>query len=163
MARQSGKLDEILNAIVIRLRDQISDFNSSNCYLSMDPDAIPQSPGEFTCVVAPTSGSFEEAFLDGGGQQQCTSAGGFVAKVHSPVQLDDLGRDVEFLTHDSLGLIELMRLVLKALVAWSPKDDLGNELTRDPLLPANFAFTRTRRSLGAVEITFHLSHDWDLS
>ena len=163
MARDKGKFDAILLAVVDRLISQVGGLNAANCYLSLNPDALPMpNPGDFICVVAPTSGAFSDSMFEGGGQEQTTSDSGVIVKIHSPVQLDEVHRDAVFLTDATLGLIENVRLTIKALADWSPGTS-GNELTRDPLIPSDFAFTRNGRGLGACELTFKLSFDWDLS
>lgn len=164
MARDKGKLDTQLSAIVDRIIDEVSAYDSASCYLSLNPDALPApNPGDFICVVAPTSGSFDGGLFMGGGVEQVTCEAGVVVKVHSPVQLDETHRDAEFLTNSSLGLIENVRLVMKALTDWSPVDGSSDDITRDPLSPASITFTRQSRSLGGCEVVFHTLMDWDLS
>lgn len=162
MARDKGTFDAILLAVVARLIDQVGGFNAATCYLSLNPDALPMpNPGTIICVVAPTSGAFDEAMFEGGGIEQTNSVSGIIVKIHSPVQLDEVHRDAVFLTDESLGLIGKVRLIIKALADWSPTVG-ADEQTRDPLIPSDFAFTRNSRSLGACELTFRLSFDWDL-
>lgn len=163
MARDKGDLSSILAAIVARLIDQVTEFNAANCYLSINPDSLPSGPGEITCVVAPTSGTFDQGMIEGGGDEQNTSDGGVIVKIHSPVQLDEADRDTVFLTDASLGLLSFAKQAMQALSGWSPDDGGGNETTRDPLHPAGYAFQRDGRKLGACELTFHLKFDWDLS
>lgn len=164
MPRGSGKLDAILSAIVARLIAQVSGCNAATCYLCLNPDAVPSpNPGDFVYVVAPTGGEFDDALFDGGGQNQATVNAGVIVKIHSPVQLDEARHDAQFLTHSTLGVLEKSRLVMKALADWSPADGGANEITRNPLIPANYGITHSQRQLGAVELTFHLTYDWDLS
>lgn len=163
MARNKGTFDAILLAVVDRLISQVGGLDEANCYLSLNPDVLPMpNPGDFVCVVAPTSGMFSDSMFEGGGVEQTTSDSGIIVKIHSPVQLDEVHRDAVFLTDATLGLIAKVRSTLKALSDWSP-GSVGSELTRDPLIPSDFAFTRNSRSLGACELTFKLSFDWDLS
>lgn len=160
MARLKGDPVAILQAVVDRLIDQLG-LTDATCYLSIDPDAVPSpSPGDLIFVVSPTSGNFNEAMFDGGGQEQMTLDGGIVVKIHTPVQLDEPKHDALLVGQESRGVLRHATLTLKALANWSP-DKNGNELTRDPLIPSGFAIGRKSRSLGWVELTFKCSFDWD--
>lgn len=164
MARDKGKLGDILTAVVARLIDQVSGYNAANCYLSIDPDSVPEpGVGEFTIVVSPASEQFQGPYFEGGGEQQATTQEGIIiVKIHSPVQLDEPHRDTIWLTDTTLGICEKMRLVMKALSNWSPGTS-GNELTRDPFSPGGYVFTRRDRGLAGVEMTFRFMFDWDLT
>lgn len=164
MARGSGKLEDILQAVVDRLIAQIpATCNAATCYLSLDPDAKPApNAGSLIYVVAPTSGSFNDGYIDGGGQSQCTVAGGVIVKIHSPMQLDKPQHDEQLLKNATRGVLAAATAALKALVAWSPVL-ATNEITRDPLIPAGFVIGRSDRSMGFIELTFTCTFDWDLS
>lgn len=161
MSRDTGDLAVILQLIVSRIISTCG-FNEATCYLSLNPDAIPANPGDFFCVVAPTSGAYNEPMFDGGGLNQTTVESGVIVKIHSPVQLDEQHRDATFLTDASLGLIGKMKAVLKHLSGWDPTVG-GNEQTRDPLIPAEHIFTRPSRALGGVELVFRCNFDWNLT
>lgn len=168
MARVSGKLDAILAAIVARIIAQVSGANAATCYLCLNPDTLPvPNPGDFVYVVAPTSGRFDDRNWDGGGQDQATvDPAGVVVKIHSALQLDEAQREATFLTDTTHGILEKWRLVVKALTApdWNPAaSGSGDILVRDPLIPADFAMTRSNRGLGAIEQNFRFSFDLDLS
>lgn len=161
MARDKGNPVTILEGVVTRLIDQLG-LTDANCYLSIDPDALPSpSPGQLIFVVSPTSGNFNEALFDGGGQEQTTLEGGIVVKIHSPLQLDKPHQDVKFLGDESRGILRYATRVLKALAGWSP-GVVGSEQTRDPLIPSGMVIGRKKRSLGWLELTFKCSFDWDL-
>lgn len=165
MPRQFGDPQVILQVIVTRIITAIgSRFSDANCYLSINPDSLPApSPGGLTCVVSPASGSFDEAYFEGGGNQQLLLNGGIIVKVHSPLQLDQSGRDVELLVNESHGVIDCATEILEALSNWSPVAANGDELTRDPLIPRDIHYTRATNKLGGVEIGFGCNFDWDLT
>lgn len=164
MARNLGKLKTILEKIVARLIDQIENATAANCYLSVNPDALPApGPGGIVYIVSPTSGTFDEAYYEGGGREQLFAKGGIVVKIHSPLQLDQPGHDLAFLTHESQGIIDRATDVISALSDWSPEDASSNAQTRDPLYPHSYAFTRASKSLGGCEIVFNCNFDWDVS
>jgi len=163
-AHTSAKLEDILQAVVDRLIDQVAGFSDANCYLSINPDATPEpNPGDYICVVAPTGGMFDENAYHGGGEGQCTINSGILVKLHSPIQLDQPHRDAEFLKHASLGVLAKWRLIVKALLwPWQLQID-GNDGTRDPLIPAEYTLSRRDRRLGAIEQVFKANFDLDLS
>lgn len=163
-AHTVAKLEDILQAIVERIIDQVAGFTEANCYLSIDPNSTPEpNPGQFVCVVAPTSGAFDEAKYDGGGEDQATINGGVVVKLHSPLQLDQPHRDGEFLRHTTLGVLRIWREIVKSLI-WPWQLQIGDDDgTRDPLIPADYTFERRSRKLAAIEQTFKVNFDLDLT
>ena len=58
--RTFGLLDEILTAIVERIRAQVPELdNAGKCFLALNPDQPPAATtGEFFAIVSPTSGTF---------------------------------------------------------------------------------------------------------
>jgi len=162
MARTSGKLDVILSAVAARIIAQVTGFTAANCYVSLNPENVVPSPGQFVAVVSPLSGQFNEAYLDGGGQNQATADAGVSVRLYSPLALDEAHRDTQFLTHSAYGVLEQWRLIIKALAAWSPTSG-ADEIVRDPLLPAGFSLGRPTQGLGYIEQDFKFSFDLDLS
>lgn len=165
MPRDKGTLDAILAAIVARLIDEIPDLcNPATCFESLDPWGLPApNPGNMVFVVAPMSGEFDAAYLEGGGQEQATANTGVTVAIHSPVVLDEPRRDTHFLRNSTHGVLQVARRVLAALTDWTPKSPGGlDELTRDPLMPAGYVFQRNDRAMGAMGVQFALSFDWDL-
>lgn len=165
MADSASYLD-ILNLIVARIRATVPEFeDAGNCFLSLNPDAVPPSPGNLICIVAPMSGSFGQDYFDGGGQAQMQVSGGFIVKIHSPITLDFAGDETDFLTdtENGLGVISAMENVLRNLAGWSPTSVNGTHLSRDQIAPAAFHFSRNSDRIGAAEIEFNLNFDWDVS
>lgn len=163
MARDKGKPEVIYPAIVARLIAQISGQNVANTYHAIDPDDV-GGPGEFTMVISPASGTFDEAMFEGGGQSQLTANGGCIVKIHSPVVLDEVKRDAIALNDAAKGLWFKAKQVIAALADWSP-GTAGSELTRNPLYPKAYAFTKDRTTgrTSAIELHFGLDFDWDVS
>lgn len=165
MARTGqGTLEEILQACVDRIIDQVPLATAANCYLCLDPDSVPPSSGEFIFAVAPLSGQFEEGMWDGGGLDQATVDSGLIVKIHSPLQLDEPQRDREFLLSNTHSVLKQHRLVIKALCdpTWSPMRG-EDEIIRDPIIPGAWSITRRDRGLGAIEQEFRLNFDMDFS
>lgn len=169
MPRGSGLPEDILDAIVARLIDQIPDLcKPETCYQAIDPDDIGPSLGDVTFVVAPMSGNFPQEYYEGGGLEQLTVFGGVTVKIHSPLQLDQAGRDLIAMIDRPRGLWRVARRVIRALAnpEWSPmKGD--NEITRDPLVPAGYDISRggnrkSKRKIRGIELNFRLNFDWDV-
>lgn len=166
MARNLGLPEDIFDAIVARLIDQIPNFcTEASTYHAINPDAIASNPGDLIFVVAPLSGNAPLEYQAGGGEQQLTIDGGFMVKIHSPLQLDQFPHDAYMLKEKSRGLWKVSRRVLAAIVNWDPlKGD--NEITRDPIAFLGFSLgkgPRKKRSLGSIELHFKLMWDWDIT
>jgi hypothetical protein len=168
MPREYGKLEIILQSIVDRIIDQLVEATTANTYINFDPDAT-SNPGKFVFVVAPAGGTFDEAMIDGGGNAQATSTTNIVVKIHSPDQRDQAGRGNTSLIDSTTGLTLVHRKLLRALVAFDPVDDDGNEQCRNPLMPGQFTYQRATqagqgpRSYSAVEQVFVADFDWNLN
>ncbi len=162
MARDKALPQNVYVAVVDMLRAAIDGCTDANCFFCLDPDAIPPSPGELIYVVSPTSGTFDEGMMDGGGVQQLTVEAGVLVKIHSPLMLDQVGNDTSLLNDESLGLWGKATEVLAALAIQSPTV-AGNAQTRDPLMPHSFSITKSHKRLGAIEMTFKVLFDWDVS
>jgi hypothetical protein len=161
--RTSGLPDEILNAVVERIRSQVPELNNAGrCFLALNPQKA-QSPttGDFFCVVAPASGVFQREFFEGGGQQQATVESTITATIFSTSQLDPALRDAIFLTGTTRGIFKVATKLLKALADWSPQIS-EREMTRDPLVPLRYSIARSDRGLGSIELEFKVTFDWNL-
>jgi len=167
MARQYGKLETILQSIVDRIIDQLTEATIDNTYVNFDPD-VTNNPGKFVFVVAPAGGVFDESMIDGGGLAQVTGTTNIVVKIHSPDQRDQSGRAKTSLMDSAAGLAIVHRKLLKALTTFDPVDDDGNEQCRNPLMPGQFHYQRAGaagqgpRSYSAVEQVFVADFDWDM-
>ncbi len=167
MPRRYGKLEVILQSIVDRIIDQLVEATTANTYINFDPD-VTSNPGKFVFVVAPAGGTFDESMIDGGGLDQVTSTTNIVVKIHSPDQRDQPGRGKTSLIGSTTGLVLIHRKLLRALVAFDPVDEDGNEQCRNPLMPGQFTYQRATqagqgpRSYSAVEQVFVADFDWNM-
>lgn len=162
--RAFGSPDEILTAIVERIRDQVPELNGvGRCYLSLHNNkAAPPASGDFFCVVSPLSGVFQPEFFEGGGQQQLMVESSIVVRIFSTAQVDPAFQDAIFLTSATRGILSIASKVLRALAAWTPLVD-GDEATRDPLAPHKYVMSRNDRNFGAIDLEFKVTFDWNLA
>ena len=160
-----AKLEDVLTAIVAMLIAGLPDqCNEATCFLALDPWERPASnPGDFVFVVAPGAGVFDQGMLEGGGELQATADATVTVVIHSPLTIDEPQRETSFLTDGTLGILGIVRQVLKTLTNKVPVSAAPVNLTRDPLLPANYDFRRSDKSLGSAGLMFNFSFDWDLS
>lgn len=169
MSRTVGKLDVTLQSICDRIIAQVqlssvAVFKAESCYLSLHPEHVGTSPGNFTCVVCPPeAGNFDEGMMDGGGASQATMHGDIRIGIHSPVQLDELNHEANWLKNASLGIMEIWRQVLKCLTTFDPVDGSGNEQLRDQLMPGGFQIQRRKKSIGYIIQNFKHVGDIDLT
>ena len=164
MARAQKKLHEILPAIIDRLRDQIDWANESNCFFSLNSRAKPNhDPGGIWLTVSPGGGKFDEQAFAGAGREAMITDTNFTVTAHSPVALDERGHDLEFLVHESLGVIRAMDDVLEALAGHDLSDGT-DELTREPIYPNGWEEPeRQTEWLGRLGMVFALKFDWRLA
>jgi hypothetical protein len=163
VARIDSNLDDILNAVVTRLIDQLSDASSSNCYVSDDPDSLPPNPGDWVYVVSPSpSGRFSELF-EGGGVNQAEVITVIVVTIHSTSQNDEAGRADNFFRQADRGLLPKTRLAFKALAGHDLQDGSANELLNEPMHPADYTWLRPDRSRGSNQLGFQIKFDMDLT
>lgn len=164
MARIDSTLEKILLATQSKLLRSIDELRPETCVVTVVPDAaVPPVAQDLYCTISPTAGSFDESLFDGGGREQTALDGGLVVKVFSAIQLDQPGQDSVMLLDRSRGVLRKLHEVLGALAGYLPVDDDGNELTRNPLIPAEYSFSHDGRRWGAVQVSFRLEFDWDLS
>lgn len=165
MPRTDGTEEEILDAVIERLIATIpSTFNESNLLLCMDWQGPQMTPGDICGLVGPDDGEFNEAMLDGGGQDQATFATGIIVGVFTPIRIDPSKRHSEALKNSTRGLLPVWRKVLKSLTNWSP-GDVGDELTRNPLFPTTRNWVKDEvtsgKYLGFYQ-RFSVTYDVDL-
>ena len=167
MARVGGQPEDIYDAIVARLIDNMPDLcNDATCYFSLNPDAVSPSPGDVVVVVSPMGGNVKTEYFEGGGLEQLTIDAGTIVKIHSPLQLDEPQKDVLLLSEATRGLWRIARRVIRLVSDsdWSPTHG-GDEITRDPLHFLGYQIHKSatkKRSLGAIELQFATMYDWDV-
>ena len=161
--------EALLEAIVARLIAQVTAFTTKTCFITAkpldDPSAAVRS--DIFATVSPTDGSFGPEF-EGGGDSQVVERAGVIVVVYSAVRLDPTQRDTAVLTHDTLGLLEYKRLVLKALAGWIPLDGSSNPLLIGEMEPLSSGapasgWTQKNRAWADVSITFGTDFDWDVT
>jgi len=164
MARLHRDLKTILLAIVARLRNEIEWCNESTCYFTLNPRAKPSNTGDRWITVSPGGGKFDESQFAGGGRVLLTADSRFTVTIHSPVALDEVGHDTEFLMNESLGVLEAMDEVLEIFAEFDPLDPDGNEMLRQPICPDGWEEPeRQSEWLGSLGVVFQIMFDWDLS
>jgi hypothetical protein len=168
MARVGGQPEDIYQAVVDRLISRVPDLcNPATTYFSLNPDALPPSPGNLIFVVSPMSANAATEYYEGGGLEQLALKGGLIVKIHSPLQLDEMHKDMQLVSHETLGLFRIARRVIRYIAdsAWSPMKG-ADEITRDPCYFLGFDIhkgPKKKRSLGAIELHFALNFDWDVN
>lgn len=161
---------EVLLQIVARLRDILKPANESTCFLSLDPDDCPSTPGDHVYVVSPVSGRFREGAWAGAGIRGLAVHLGCIVTIHCPSLTDEGGRDSDAITNESLSLIRQASAVISALApstaddpavrGWIPTKESFN-LT-SPFEPHGVAFRKNESgAVRSVELTFQFELDWD--
>lgn len=162
------KLAPLLLAVVEQLKAEISGLEESTCFISLNPDDEPaDTPGSLWITVSPGGGQFDKELWTGGGREQATVDTTFTVAVHSPVQLDQKGRDVEVLTNESLGVLQMLDQVIDTLSGWDYITDLGDPTeethTRDPLVPSGWTYPqRPTDRHGWIGMVFEVKFDWEM-
>ncbi len=170
---KTGDYGEVLLQIVQRLITVIESANEATCFLGLDPDEFPTSPGDHVFVVAPVSGRFDEGAFGGAGIAALSTHSGCVVKIHCPNLIDDGSRDVTAITNESLGLIRKASAVISALAAftqpaanslpaaaWVPTLDSFNMTS--PFRPVGYSLHKNDSgAVRAIELTFAFEFDWD--
>lgn len=165
MARsQYAKYDSVLTAVVARLIDQLDDAGGANCYLSLDPDSLAPTAADFVYVVSPSpSFRFDESEFVGGEQAHCTVQTTIVVTIHSIAQNDEVGRDIEFLTNRSRGILERWRRVCNVLGGYDPTNEAGDNMLAQPLSPIDSSIAKHDRAHGSIQTSFRCLFDLDLT
>lgn len=168
----TGDYGVVLQQIVTRLRDIVETANEANCFLSLDPDDLPNNPGDHCFVVAPVSGKFDEGAFGGAGIAALTTHSGCIVKIHCPSLVDEGGRDATAITDESLGLIRKASEVITALATftaanpptagWVPT--VGDYALTSPLRPVGYSLHKNATgAVRAIELSFAFEFDWDTS
>ena len=167
---KEGDYGEVLLQIVQRLIATIKEANESTCYLSLDPDTLPNNPGDTVFVVAPLSGTFREGAFVGGGVAFLAVHSGCIVKIHCPTLIDQDHRDATAITDESLGLIRHASKVISSLSpssleapsyeGWTPKGQ--TYLLTSPLRPVGYSLHKSENAaIRSIELTFAFEFDWD--
>lgn len=168
MARSTTTLAEVLTRIVARIIAQVTDATVSTCYMSLDPMALPApNPGDFIYVVSPhTNGQFDDRLFDGAGTSDVHVSWPIVVTIHSTAINDESGRDTEFLTNATRGIVTQAGLILKALAGHDLQESTDtDEILAQPIIPSDAALNRTQpeKGKGFMQFGFMVQFDWDVS
>lgn len=166
-----GKItqDQILIAVVDRLRDQIEVYNEQNCWESDDPIPLTHPGGSEFCTVSFGGGEFPAEFFSGGGTETLTEAGTIIIAPTVPLQGDRPRRRRRRLIADNQGVSLLTRKqqILRALFReeWEPADGL-QPLLRDLPSPTRCTppgeVTIGQAQMLQCRIIIQTVFDWDL-
>lgn len=167
MAFAATTLDQFLIAVRARIIASSGVFSADNCLIALSrPEPSEFNPGtitSLTCLVYPGPGQFVSEVMTGGGTAQLHWRGILTVEVISPIKLDQPGRDAEFLTNSTLGVIKGITGVLKALAIHDPVVST-NTTGIDPLFPQDTSQPiRDEGNFGSLAINFEASFKWSIS
>lgn len=164
MTRLTGTTpDEVLLSIKRRLIDVIADGTDSSVYLSSVPDELPPNAADFMYEVAFSGGQMLDGEMAGGGVNTIHVVGAVAVTVHSTVQIDEAGRDDEYLTSGELGILPRVTQVLRALAVHDLENEGGEQILAEPMRPVDAQVpSHTPRRRGFSSVGFSVEFDWDL-
>jgi hypothetical protein len=114
--------DAVLLAIVARLIANVTTpepLTEATCFVSLLTPTFMQ-PGPLWVQVAPGAGQFDQDSVSSGGQNNTPEDGSIVVGIFSRAFLDEAGQDVQTLTNATIGLMQLKKGILAALVDFNP-------------------------------------------
>lgn len=164
--RRNVEPDDILKAIVRRIRDQVQGATESTCFLTDDPETIAAGlPGEIWYTVAPGQvGKFDESMFDGGGIEQAFTTTDVAVTIHNVAINEQIGRGTRLFTDKSKSIYHLATPVLKALAGHELLDEDGTALLAQPIFPSDYSVTRDpEKRTASIQLAFSIAFDWDLS
>lgn len=163
MAREttSSTLDVILVRVHARIIAACPSATNDNTYISTVSSELPPSSDERMLEIAPSQvWTFEPGHFTGAGRNAVHMIGQISVTIHTTLQADEVGRDLQFLTHSDRGIIILMNEVLNALSDHDLVDASGNELLSHPLRPSQAHIPpRDDRTRGFLTLLFDVEFD----
>lgn len=157
----------ILDAIVARLRDQVSDFNSTTLTLVATAEQADQSSkrNHIWGAVLPMQGSFDDAEFTGGGHHSLVEHTGATVILFTNRRTDQAGHAEGWMSDSAEGLLELKRLVLKALTKWVPVNGSSERIVINALQPIHSDPPQKANGekVGDLALTFSTDFEWDLT
>lgn len=167
MAREttSSTLDQVLLRVIDRLIVTVAEAKSANTYISTVHDEPAPNSDENMFEVAPSeNSSFDDAHMEGAGKNALHWIGSIDVMIHATAQNDQVGRDVEFLTNASRGIIGLVTKVLDSLSNHDLLDADGNQMLSQPLRPGRMSIPpKNDRTTGYILVSFSCEFDWYMS
>lgn len=165
MARIATTPDVILKAIIKRIIAEVDSASDSNVYLSTISMELPPNPAEVMYEIAFSHNfsSWDSEFT-GAGNEGLHTQMTLMVTISTVIQVDEVGRDFYFLTHETLGVCKRMTDVLRALSNHDLLDDSGNQILAEPLrLSQGQIPPKDDRRRGFVTLLLECAFDWDLS
>lgn len=164
MARIDSTPDVIFPLLVARLINQVSGLDASSCFLSLDPDEIPgATSGDYVVVVSPSPQfRFDQSIFTGAEEYGAMATWHAAITIHSTANIDEPGRDTEFLASQALGVTAKATQVAKAILGFDPVDGNGNYVLAQPIQPSDGAIDRPTRSQGSIQFGVEITFVWDL-
>lgn len=167
----------VLEAVLARIRSQVTyampgtaaaqSLNETTMFLAWDADqAVAQQPARnnvWGCVV-PLQGTPSDAEFMGGGENDLHEQTGVTVMFFTSRKADQAAHSKHTLL-DAGALLDMKRLLLKALTGWVPTDGSGNYLLTSPMQPISCAPpNRPQQSdIADLSVTFTTDFEWDLS
>jgi len=163
MPRVDVTQDAVLNRLVEHLREALG-LDKRQVYETLEPTAPPIIPkgGPYFVTVAPGAGQFVT------GEQQIhnvTEEWSVVVTGYTRIKLDSTDHDEKVLRDAKRGLLEIKRLLLKALVGQDLTTKYSEEFLRNLLYARNVTNPQHDRTkgIGWISIEFGVDFDWDLT
>ena len=160
----------VLEAVVTRLIDQISELTTKTCFIATEPpdDIPPNVRDNLVCVVSPTDSRFDLGVHDGAGADGTFEYAGVMLTIFSSMKLDRVGHDESLLLDVKRGLYVVKKSILKALSGHNLLDANDNTLLVNWMAPLSCESPRAARDnkhglTGSFAIVFSTDFDWDLS
>lgn len=156
----------ILDAVIARLQGQIAAFNSTTLFLAASADeAMQQAKRQqaWGCVI-PMAGTFDDSEFTGGGQFAVVEKTGVTVILFSRHKLDQAGESTYWMADGTNGILELKRLVLKALTKWVPTSG-SDRLVISAIQPIHSDPPQRNNGdkVGDLALTFATDFEWDLT
>lgn len=162
---------EILTAVVARLRECIPEYTDLTCFVSDHPTPVSFPAGPICCTVTLGAGTFPERMFAGGGQLTLCEQTTLLVSPYVRSKLDKPAQTTQIMLNEEKGLITRFKpAILKALLQdgaslpWQPLDSTGQRLLRSDLAPANCsapAPDATGEFMGMI-MSFAVEFDWRL-
>ena len=166
--RVATKLEILLLAIRAKLSADLSWDQSRVDLVLSDEKELDQYPKDESFIqISPYRFNVDQPVLTGGGPTDALvmeGSPGIVVTIWKRVNLDRAGRAPAYLTDQTVGVVQLVRKILKSLTLYDPVDASGNGLLEEPMRPTAMEF-RPKRPLdwGKVAIFIEMKYQEDLS
>lgn len=154
----------ILKAVVDRLIAQVPDATEANTYVSTVSRELPPNPGTtmFECSWAHNFASWDPEFT-GAGNEGLHTVMTLMVTISTTLQLDEVGHDLQYLSHQQFGVCPLITRVLGALSNFDPTNEDDELILAQPMrLTQGQIPPKDDRRRGYVTVMLECEFDWDL-